>query len=196
LGDGENITRSVYVWVCEGTWRAAVDAARRLAPPGARFTLLHVTSAEVEDAARGAYAGLFGRGGRDPAARLAGEVAAAAARLLEAAADRLGRDCERLSLQGRTERVVVAASADADLLIAARDGDQARLGPRSLGRATRFVVDHAACPVLLVWPGTTPGISSIPPPPHSHLPPPPHPHSPPPRPPLPPPPHHPSPPGH
>ena len=191
MGDDGNITRSVYVWVCEGTWRAAVDAALRLAPPGARFTLLHVTSAEVEEAARGAYAGLFGRGGRDPAARLAEEVAASAAQLLEAAADRLGQDCDRLDLQGRTERVVVAASADADLLIAARDGDQARLGPRSLGRATRFVVDHAACPVLLVWPGTTPGISSIPPPP-----PPSHPHSSPPRPPLSPPPHHPSPPGH
>ena len=70
MGDGENLTRSVYVWVCEGTWRAAVDAALRLAPPGARFTLLHVTSAEVADAVRGAYAGLFGRRARDPAVRL------------------------------------------------------------------------------------------------------------------------------
>jgi nucleotide-binding universal stress UspA family protein len=137
-------------------------------------------------AARGAYAGLFGRSGRDPAARLAQEAAAAAARLLQAAAARLGQGigqaCDQVELQGRTERVVVAASAQADLLIVARDGDQARLGPKSLGRATRFVVDHAACPVLLVWPGTVPGVSSIPPPP------------PPARPPLPP--HHPSPPGH
>ncbi len=188
MSDGENLTRSVYVWVCEGTWRAAVDAALSLAPPGAHFTLLHVTSAEVADTARGAYAGLFGRGGRDPAARLAEEVAAAAARLLEEAAARLGRDCDRLDLKGRTERVVVAASAEADLLVAARDGDQARLGPKSLGRATRFVVDHAACPVLLVWPGTAPGIGSIPPPPGSSIPSPPGPT-------LPPPPHHPSPPG-
>jgi len=183
LGDGENLTRSVYVWVCEGTWRAAVDAALRLAPPGARFTLLHVTSAEVADAARGAYAGLFGRRARDPAARLEELAAAGAGELLEAAAARLGRSCDRLELEGRTERVVVSASADADLLIAARDGDQARLGPKSLGRATRFVVDHAACPVLLVWPGTAPGIASIPPPPDPTLP-------------LPPPPHRPSPPGH
>jgi nucleotide-binding universal stress UspA family protein len=184
LGDGENITRSVYVWVCEGTWRAAVDAALRLAPPGARFTLLHVTSAEVEDAARGAYAGLFGRRARDPATRLADMAAAGAGELLEAAAARLGHSCDQLELEGRTERVVVSASAGADLLIAARDGDQSRLGPKSLGRATRFVVDHAACPVLLVWPGTAPGVESIPSPPH---PPPPHPPSPP---------HHPSPPGH
>ena len=186
MSDHENLGRSVYVWVCEGTWRAAVDAALRLAPPGSRFTLLHVTSEEGPDAARGAYAGLFGRSGRDPAARLAQEAAAAAARLLQAAAARLGQGigqaCDQVELQGRTERVVVAASAQADLLIVARDGDQARLGPKSLGRATRFVVDHAACPVLLVWPGTVPGVSSIPPPP------------PPGRPPLPP--HHPSPPGH
>ncbi len=165
MTDRDSPVRSVYVWVCEGTWQAAVDAARRLAPAAAAVTLLHVTSAEAPDAARGAYAGLFGRGARDPAPRLAREAAAAAARLLQAAADRLARDCGQLELEGRTERVVVAASAQADLLIVARDGDQARLGPRSLGRATRFVVDHAACPVLLVWPGTAPGIGSIPPPP-------------------------------
>jgi nucleotide-binding universal stress UspA family protein len=185
MSDREDPPRSVYIWVSEGTWRAAVDAALSLAPPGSRFTLLHVTSEEAPDTARGAYAGLLGRGGRDPAARLAEEAAASGTRLLQAAADRIGRDCDRLGLQGRTERVVVAASAQADLLIVARDGDQARLGPKSLGRATRFVVDHAACPVMLVWPGIAPGIASIPPPP----PPPTHPPFPP------PPPHHPSPPG-
>jgi len=56
----------------------------------------------------------------------------------------------------------VAASASADLLVLARDGDQARLGPKSLGKATRFVVDHAACPVLLIWPGSPPGVATIP----------------------------------
>ena len=73
--------RSVLIWVCEGTWRASVDAALSLAPAGARFTLLHVTSAEVADAAHGAYLGLFGRGrglGRDPGARL-DELATASA---------------------------------------------------------------------------------------------------------------------
>ena len=100
--------RSVYVWVCEGTWRATVDAALDLA---------------------------------------------------------------RLEIAGRPERAVVAASARADLLIVARDGDRARLGPKSLSKTTRFVVDHAACPVLLVWPGSAPDVSTIPPPPH-HPPPP------------------------
>ena len=184
MTEGNKPGRSVYVWVREGTWRAAVDAALNLAPPGSCFTLLYVTSEEGPDAARGAYAGLFGR---VRAARLAAEAAASAARLLEEATARLGQRgsgqvCDRLALEGRTERVVVSASAHADLLVVARDGDQARLGPKSLGRATRFVVDHAACPVLLVWPGSAPGLTSIPPPP-----PPAHPPSPP---------HHPSPPGH
>ena len=102
-------------------------------------------------------------------------AAASAGELLEAAAARLGRPCDRLEIKGRTERVVVAASAQADLLIVARDGDQARLGPKSLGQATRFVVDHAACPVLLVWPGSAPGVATIPPPPHHPPPPPDHP---------------------
>jgi hypothetical protein len=48
----------------------------------------------------------------------------------------------------------------------ARDGDHSRLGPHSLGPATRFVVDHAPCVVLLVWPDEPSGIESIPPPPH------------------------------
>ena len=42
--------RSVFIWVGEGTWRATVDAALDLAPAGARFTLLHVTPADVSGA--------------------------------------------------------------------------------------------------------------------------------------------------
>ncbi len=171
MSERENPARSVYIWVCEGTWRASVDAALSLVPAAARFTLLHVTSAEVPDAAHGAYAGLFGRAGHDPGRQLEKMAAASAGELLAAAAARLGRDCERLEVQGRPERAVVAASAQADLLIVARDGDRARLGPKSLGKATRFVVDHAACPVLLVWPGSAPDVTTIPPPPH-HPPPP------------------------
>jgi nucleotide-binding universal stress UspA family protein len=77
---------------------------------------------------------------------------------------RLGRRCQRLEIQGDTERAVVRACADADLLIMARDGDLSRLGPKSLGKATRFVADHAPCPVLLVWPEPAPGVGTIPPP--------------------------------
>jgi nucleotide-binding universal stress UspA family protein len=171
LTGSDTQTRSVYIWVAEGTWRASVDAALRLAPTGARFTLLHVTPTEVTDTARGAYLGLFGRGGRDPGARLEELAAGSARELLDAAAKRLGGPCDRLEITGHTERAVVRACADADLLVMARDGDQSRLGPKSLGRATRFVVDHAACPVLLVWPQSAPGIATIPPPPHHPSPP-------------------------
>jgi nucleotide-binding universal stress UspA family protein len=178
LAGNESQGRSVVVWVCEGTWRASVDAGLGLAPAGARFTLLHVTPAEVADAAHGAYLGLFGRGhgaGRDPGARLDDLAAASAGDLLARAADRLGRDCEKLEIHGHAERAVVAASAQADLLVMARDGDRSRLGPKSLGKAARFVVDHAACPVLLVWPEPAPDIGTIPPPPHHPAPPPHHP---------------------
>ena len=70
--------------------------------------------------------------------------------------------------RGRPERTVVSACAGADLLVLARDGDRARLGPRSLGHATRFAVDHAPCRVLLVWPEASPSLATIPPPPPNH----------------------------
>ena len=171
MSESDSRARSVYIWVCEGTWRASVDAALSLAPAEARFTLLHVTSGEVPGAARGAYAGLLGRAGHDPGKRLEEMAEVSAGRLLEAAARRLGRGCEQLEIHGHAERAVVSASARADLLIVARDGDRARLGPKSLGKTTRFVVDHAACPVLLVWPESAPDVTTMPPPPH-------HPHPP------------------
>jgi nucleotide-binding universal stress UspA family protein len=69
----------------------------------------------------------------------------------------------RIERTGRVEREVVAAAENADLLVLARDGDRTHLGPRSLGPASRFIVDHAPCPVLLVWPEPAPGIATIPP---------------------------------
>jgi nucleotide-binding universal stress UspA family protein len=145
-----------------------VDAALSLALAGAEFTLLHVTPAEVPDAAHGAYLGLFGRGSRDPGRRLNEMAAVAASELLDAAERRLGLRCEKLEIHGYTERTVVRACAGADLLIMARDGDLSRLGPKSLGKAARFVVDHVPCPVLLVWPEPAPDVGTIPPPPPGH----------------------------
>jgi nucleotide-binding universal stress UspA family protein len=159
----------VLVWLVEGTWQGCVDAAHPLLPADAEITLLHVTPGEVAEAAAGALAGLLGRGrpgpGRHPAERIGALSEQAAAELLTAATARLGRQAERQARTGRVERVVVEAAGAADLLVAARDGDCSRLGPASLGPATRFVVDHAPCPVLLVWPDEAPGIESIPPPP-------------------------------
>jgi nucleotide-binding universal stress UspA family protein len=159
----------VIVWITEGTWQSSVDAAREL--PG-QVVLLHVTPAEVADLGHGAFAGLLGRGHpeRDPGARMERLAAQSAADLLGAAERRLGRACTRAERSGRVEREVVAVAEGAGLLVVARDGD--RLGPRSLGPATRFVVDHAPCPVLLVWPRQPQG--KIPPPPPRH-----HPHPPP-----------------
>nr|BFD81115.1 hypothetical protein StreXyl84_05160 [Streptomyces sp. Xyl84] len=157
----------VIAWLVEGTWPACVDAVRGHAPDSSEVVLLHVSGAEVPAVAHGAFAGLLGRGHpeRDPGDRLADLGGASAAGLLEAAAARLGRPCTRLERAGRAEREVVAAAGDADLLVLARDGDRDRLGPRSLGPAVRFVVDHAPCPVLLVWPEAAPDLTTLPPPP-------------------------------
>ncbi|WP_262056848.1 universal stress protein [Streptomyces sp. STR69] len=160
----------VIAWLVEGTWPACVDAVRTHAPEDSEVVLLHVSGPDVPGLAHGAFAGLLGRGGpaRDPGTRLEDLGSTSAAELLDAAAERLGRPCERVERAGRVEREVVAAAGDADLLVLARDGDRARLGPHSLGPAVRFAVDHAPCPVLLVWPEAAPGISTLPPPPPPH----------------------------
>jgi nucleotide-binding universal stress UspA family protein len=157
---------TVIIWITEGTWQATVDAARAYAPAAADLALLHVTSGDVTETARGAFAGLLGRDrpGRDPGSKVEALAQAAAAALLDDAARRLGRPAARLERRGRVEREVVRAADGADLLICARDGDRAHLGPRSLGPASRFVIDHAPCPVLLIWPGPAPGADSLPPP--------------------------------
>jgi len=163
---------TVITWIVEGTWPACIDAARRVAPADEDIVLLHVTDGGEPAAAHGAYVGLLGRGRpeRDPGRRVAELGAASAREMLEAAAERLGRPCSTMERRGRVEREVVTAAEGASLLILARDGDDTRLGPKSLGPASRFVVDHAPCPVLLVWPRDVPAGSTPPPPP-----PPPHP---------------------
>jgi nucleotide-binding universal stress UspA family protein len=164
---------NVLVWVVEGTWPATVDAARDLAAADADVALLHVIDPAVAASAGEAYAGLMGRHGwpasrhPDPGAAVEAAAAAAARELLDAALERLARPARTLTRHGRLEREVVAACTGADLLVVARDGDLTRVGPRSLGPATRFVVDHAPCPVLLVWP-EGPTHTNLPPPPPHH----------------------------
>ncbi|MET9340361.1 universal stress protein [Nonomuraea sp. NPDC003804] len=156
---------TVIVWIVEGTWPACVDAARTHTAADADIVLLHVTGHEVPGAAHGAYAGLLGRArpDRDPGTAVERLAAASAEQLLAGAAERLGRPCTRQERSGRVEREVVTAAQGADLLILARDGDRTHLGPRSLGPASRFIVDHASCPVLLVWPETAPSMAPHPP---------------------------------
>ncbi|MEW2626229.1 universal stress protein [Streptomyces sp. NPDC048106] len=157
----------VIAWLVEGTWPACVDAVRTHAPESAEVVLLHVSGPDVPGVAHGAFAGLLGRGHpeRDPGAALEELGGTSAADLLAAAAERLGRPCVREERAGRVEREVVAAAEGAGLLVLARDGERSRLGPHSLGPAARFAVDHAPCPVLLVWPEPAPGLATIPPPP-------------------------------
>ncbi|BFV55671.1 hypothetical protein KCMC57_up07750 [Kitasatospora sp. CMC57] len=154
---------TVVVWITEGTWPACVDAARAHAPAEAEVVLLYVAGAEVPAAAHGAFAGLLGRGhprpdhpgagwGSDPGTRLEQLASTTGADLLRSAAERLGRPSTVRVGYGRVEREVVAAAAGASLLVLARDGSRPGPGPHSLGPAGRFVVDHAPCSVLLVWP--------------------------------------------
>ena len=152
---------TVLVWVTEDSWMACVDAALDRAPAD-EVTLLHVTDAGAVDAAQGAFTALLGRGGAGPGGQLETMAEAAATEVLEAAAARLARPAQQLRRRGRPEREVVAAARGAALLVLARQGADA--GPRSLGKAARFVVNHAPCPVLLVWPGPAPQ-HPLPPPP-------------------------------
>jgi hypothetical protein len=156
----------VVVWIVEAGWEACVDTAAALVPAGAEVTLLAVPSAELEEVAAGGRAGLLGRRSPPAPGPAWDEVADDAARtLLADAAERFGRPAAAQVRHGRVEREVVAACAAADLLVLARDGDDERLGPKSLARHARFVVDHAPCRVLLVWPGEPPALELPPPPP-------------------------------
>ncbi|MGC3993440.1 MAG: universal stress protein [Propionicimonas sp.] len=155
----------VLVWVAEATWPACVDAVLDLFP-AAGVTLLAALPGDLAAQAAGARTGLWGRGsGRDPGARVTELARESTRAMLDAAVARLGREAATVLREGRVEREVTAAATEADVLVLARDGDLSRLGPHSLDRHTRFVVDHAPCRVLLVWPGRAPGLASIPPPP-------------------------------
>lgn len=167
------MTAHVVVWLTEGTWEAAVDSVAETLSATTTpvdVTLLYVIDSQVSEVVHGAFGGLLGRGMRDRDPGTAVEAAArrAATELLESAQRRLGRRADLAVRTGRVEREVVAASGGADLLVCARDGDRSRLGPHSLGHHTRFVVDHAPCAVLLIWPDAVPPVGSMPPPPDRH----------------------------
>jgi nucleotide-binding universal stress UspA family protein len=147
----------VLIWIVEDTWRATVAAAAAFLPADADITLLYVTESEAEAVARGARYGLLGRALRAPAESLQVISEQSAHALLAEAQQLLGRQAVRQARRGRVEREVVAAAEEMNLLILARDRGRAQRGPRSMGSTARFVVDHAPCAVLLVWPdGTAP----------------------------------------
>jgi nucleotide-binding universal stress UspA family protein len=153
------------VWIVEDTWEATVAEAAAFLPDDSDVTLLHVASTEPEAVARGARHGLLGRHPPPPVTHepLRAISDQAAQELLAEAETRLGRPARREARRGRVEREVIAASETMDILVLARDGDRERLGPHSLGPAARFVVDHAPCRVLLIWPDVAPAMETIPP---------------------------------
>jgi nucleotide-binding universal stress UspA family protein len=142
----------VLVWIVEETWQATVAAAAAFLPAGADVTLLHVRASDAETVARGARYALLGRSHRPTAEPLEVISEQSARQLLADAQAVLGRDAVLDARSGRIGHEVVAAADTVDLLVLARDEDRAHRGPRSLGPTARYVVDHAPCAVLLVWP--------------------------------------------
>ncbi len=134
----------MLAWITEGGWEACVDAAAAL--DAGDVTLLHVAAVDLP--------GPRGRRHEQVLARMSALAGEAAEALLEDAQERLGRTARRLARSGQPETIVLDAARDADVLIVARDGRH--IGPHSFGHETRFVVDHAPCTVVLVWPHGAP----------------------------------------
>lgn len=131
-------------------------------PTGADIILLHVTGRQIPGAARGAFAGLLGRGipsgFRNRRAHLAAAPpdssssppptgSAAPAPTFNASAALNGRSSPRPRVRSRSSWTATATAP--------------RPGPKIPGSAGRFVVDHAPCPVLLVRPDPAPGLVGI-----------------------------------
>jgi hypothetical protein len=133
----------VLVWIAPAGWEACVDTA--LALPAAEVTLLQVAEAPP------APGGLLGRRPHHVPAPPADD-------LLDAAQERLGRP-------GRAPVAVRPARARGRRgLRPAGPLAHQRARRSALARyATRFVVDHAPCPILLVWPGLPEGTGGPPP---------------------------------
>lgn len=155
----------VLAWIAPATWPSVIDATRAR-PHSDEITLVAVED-PGESLPPGLWGGLMGRAHR-PEPESIGLPARQARSLLTQAEQALGRPCMTQVLTGRTERVITAAAAAADLLILARDGDRSRLGPASLGRHARFIIDHTPCTVEIIWPGQSPRLDTIPPAPPPH----------------------------
>ena len=154
------------VWITESSWAVCVDRARELLPSDAEITLLHVASADAEALAERPAPGRLGRHRPAPPGPALHEISEAeASSLLSHAAQRLGRPAETVARRGDAEREVLEQAEGCDLLVLARDGVAGR-EPKSIGREPRFVIDHAGCEVLVVWPQRPAGLSAMRWPPH------------------------------
>jgi hypothetical protein len=115
----------------------------------AQVTILHVAQEAV---ARGARHGLLGRTHPSTVKQLRKASSQASLALLAAARTLFGRAVEVEARAGRVEHEVIAAAEHLDVLIAGRDGERRRPSPRSTSPTTRFIIDHAPCAALPVWP--------------------------------------------
>ena len=140
----------VVVWIAEGTWKAAVAAAKEFVPADADITLLHIVPIEAQAVTRDARHALLGRRHVESTEEPHSIAAQVATRLLTDAQTLLGRNATLDARRGRVGHEVVAAAQKMDLLVLARDCTHE--GPHSLGPTARFVIDHAPCPLFLVWP--------------------------------------------
>lgn len=161
----------VAIWITEGGWEAAVDAALEL--PAASYALLHVPDRDVAAGASGAVAGLLGRRGARVVEALEDAVSSASTELLESARERLaaglGDDAEGVEVTaeaqtGPPEIAVMEAARAADALVIARSNR--KHGPGSISRPMRYVVDHAPGRLVVAWPGGGPEGPAPEPPPH------------------------------
>ncbi|MFT8394488.1 universal stress protein [Propionibacterium sp.] len=153
----------VTAWIAPGTWPAVVDALLDH-HDGDEITLIAAADG-TEVMPPGMNRALMGRGrhwSTDDSWRMA-EVGAED--LLRKASLRLGTEAATRVVVGHAEQAIPRAADEAEWLVMARDGDRSRLGPRSLGRAARFIIDHAPCTVELIWPEQTPRLDTIPAPP-------------------------------
>ncbi len=155
----------ITAWVEQATWPAVIAATARLAESvtDPDIALVYAADDDARAVAGGSVRGLLGRRRNDD--RVHAATQAAAEVVLADALATLARPAAVRVVHGRPERAVLAALDGMDWLVLARDGDLTRLGPHSLGPHTRFVLDHAPCDVVLVWPDSAPGIDTAPPPP-------------------------------
>jgi hypothetical protein len=149
---------TVITWIAEGTWSACVGAARPLVSAGSGVALLRVIDPEVS-AVHGAYAAAQPRPSGTYRARRVDDLAVPAGELLETAAR--ARTC--MQRRGRTEREVAAAAEDAACSSWPATATRPARATESPGKATRFVVDHAPCPVPLAWPREALATTATPP---------------------------------
>jgi nucleotide-binding universal stress UspA family protein len=154
------------VWITESTWEACIEQARSVLPNDAEVRLVHVSPSDVEDLVGEGVGGLLGRRPAPQPQQAVRTIAAQEAQaLLETARARLSRPAALQPLRGHPEHELLWACADADLLLLARDREP-RLGPKSLSHATRFIVDHSPCAVMVIGPRKPPGPDTVKLPPH------------------------------